>query len=110
MYNLLYSHRFGKKNDKFLKMPKKFQGENSKAVVARARKAEKAAAEKAIKEKAAEDAFWKEDDKLICKKLQRKVCIAYFSFITYFFLYRNKYFCLIFRESMETNIMKHYGN
>ncbi|KAL7637416.1 UNVERIFIED_CONTAM: hypothetical protein RMT77_012167 [Armadillidium vulgare] len=53
-------------------MPKKFQSENTKAVVARARKAEKAAAEKAEKEKAAEDALWKEDDKLICKKIQRK--------------------------------------
>lgn len=53
-------------------MPKKFQSENTKAVVAKARKAEKAATEKAEKEKAAEDAHWKEDDKLICKKIQRK--------------------------------------
>ena len=56
-------------------MPKKFQGENSKAVVAKARKAEKAAVEKAMKDKAAEDEFWRDDDKHVNKKLQRKVKI-----------------------------------
>ena len=54
-------------------MPKKFQGENTKAAIAKARKAEKAAEEKSRKEKEAEDAYWKEDDKLINKKMQRKV-------------------------------------
>lgn len=53
-------------------MPKKFKGENSKAVAAKARKAEAAAEEKAKKDKAIEDAYWQEDDKHIKKKLARK--------------------------------------
>ncbi|XP_045595122.1 coiled-coil domain-containing protein 124 [Procambarus clarkii] len=53
-------------------MPKKFQGENSKAAVAKARKAEAAAQEKLKKDKAEEEAFWDDDDKQIKKKLARK--------------------------------------
>ncbi|XP_063605839.1 coiled-coil domain-containing protein 124-like [Penaeus indicus] len=53
-------------------MPKKFKGENSKAVVARVRKAEKAAEEKAKKDKAIEDAYWEDDDKQAKKKMARK--------------------------------------
>lgn len=54
-------------------MPKKFQGENSKASAARARKAEVAAQEKARKAQAEEDEYWKDDDKHVNKKLARKV-------------------------------------
>ena len=53
-------------------MPKKFVGENSKAVVARARKEEKKKDEQSRKQKEAEDALWKDDDKLINRKTQRK--------------------------------------
>ncbi|XP_069944387.1 coiled-coil domain-containing protein 124 isoform X1 [Cherax quadricarinatus] len=53
-------------------MPKKFQGENSKAAVARARKAEAAAREKMKKDQAEEDALWSDNDKQIKKKLARK--------------------------------------
>ena len=54
-------------------MPKKFVGENSKAVVARARKAEALNEKLAAKQKAEEDAFWEDDNKQIKKKQQRKV-------------------------------------
>lgn len=54
-------------------MPKKFQGENSKASAARARKAEAAAQEKMKKEQAKEDAYWQDDDKHVNKKMARKV-------------------------------------
>ncbi|XP_069137520.1 coiled-coil domain-containing protein 124-like [Argopecten irradians] len=60
-------------------MPKKFKGENSKAVEAKARKAaaqhaEKEKKEKAKekKEKAMEDEYWRDDDKHNAKKMQRK--------------------------------------
>lgn len=53
-------------------MPKKFKGENSKAVVAKARKAEAAAEEKARKDKAIEDAYWEDNDKHVQKKQARK--------------------------------------
>ncbi|KAM6921223.1 coiled-coil domain-containing protein 124 [Xenentodon cancila] len=53
-------------------MPKKFQGENSKAVTARARKAEAKAAADARKKQEEEDAFWQETDKHVLKKEQRK--------------------------------------
>ncbi|BFZ01470.1 hypothetical protein BsWGS_04509 [Bradybaena similaris] len=53
-------------------MPKKFKGENSKAVEAKARKdaVKIAEAEKVEKEK--EDALWQDDDKHIARKQQRK--------------------------------------
>lgn len=53
-------------------MPKKFKGENSKAVVARARKSAAADAVKAKKEKEAEDAYWADDDKSVQRKQNRK--------------------------------------
>ncbi|KAE9552832.1 hypothetical protein FO519_003945 [Halicephalobus sp. NKZ332] len=53
-------------------MPKKFTGENSKAVEARARKAEVKHKQAEEKQKAREDAYWADDDKLIAKKQARK--------------------------------------
>ncbi|XP_028259780.1 coiled-coil domain-containing protein 124 [Parambassis ranga] len=53
-------------------MPKKFQGENSKAVTAKARKAEAKAVADARKKKEEEDALWQETDKHVLKKEQRK--------------------------------------
>jgi len=53
-------------------MPKKFAGENSKAVVARARKSEKLENEKAAKQKAADDALWADNDKNLAKKQKKK--------------------------------------
>ncbi|KAK4306984.1 hypothetical protein Pmani_021237 [Petrolisthes manimaculis] len=53
-------------------MPKKFQGENSKASIARARKAEAAAQEKLKKDQALEDAYWQDDNKQVNKKMARK--------------------------------------
>lgn len=53
-------------------MPKKFQGENSKAATAKARKAEAKAAADARKKKEEEDALWQETDKHVLKKEQRK--------------------------------------
>lgn len=53
-------------------MPKKFVGENSKAVVAKARKAAAKDAENAKKQKEIEDSLWKDDDKNLVKKQQRK--------------------------------------
>lgn len=54
-------------------MPKKFQGENTKAVAARARKADAKATERARQEQEKEDAHWADDDKQAAKKQQRKV-------------------------------------
>ncbi|XP_033120631.1 coiled-coil domain-containing protein 124-like [Anneissia japonica] len=53
-------------------MPKKFKGENSKAVIARARKEEARLLEKTRIEKEKEDEFWKDDDKHVAKKANRK--------------------------------------
>ncbi|XP_066500152.1 coiled-coil domain-containing protein 124 [Hoplias malabaricus] len=53
-------------------MPKKFQGENSKSAVARARKAEAKAVADARKQQELEDALWQENDKHVLKKEQRK--------------------------------------
>lgn len=54
-------------------MPKKFKGENSKAVEARARKAaaKEAAAEKKKQEE--EDEYWRDTDKHASRKQERKV-------------------------------------
>ena len=54
-------------------MPKKFTGENSKAVEARARKAEVRNRQADEKQKAKEDAYWADDDKLVARKQARKV-------------------------------------
>ncbi|XP_077390934.1 coiled-coil domain-containing protein 124 [Festucalex cinctus] len=53
-------------------MPKKFQGENSKAATARARKAEAKAVADARKKQEEDDALWQETDKHVLKKEQRK--------------------------------------
>lgn len=53
-------------------MPKKFKGENSKATVAKERKAAQQAEVQAKKQKEQEDAYWADDDKHVQKKLQRK--------------------------------------
>lgn len=53
-------------------MPKKLQGENSKAATARARKAEVKAVADARKKQQDEDALWQETDKHVLKKEQRK--------------------------------------
>lgn len=53
-------------------MPKKF-GTNTKAAEARERKEAAKIAERVKKEKAAEDALWKDDDKHVVRKQQRKV-------------------------------------
>ncbi|XP_078412347.1 coiled-coil domain-containing protein 124 isoform X2 [Cetorhinus maximus] len=54
-------------------MPKKFQGENSKSAAARARKAEQKAAADAKRQQELEDAYWKDDDKHVARKEQRKI-------------------------------------
>lgn len=55
-------------------MPKKFVGENSKAVAARARKAAAKEAETIKKVKEAEDKAWEDNDKQVLKKKQKQVC------------------------------------
>lgn len=54
-------------------MPKKFVGENSKAVAARARKAAAKEAETIKKALEAEDKAWQDDDKQLLKKKQKQV-------------------------------------
>lgn len=56
-------------------MPKKFQGENTKAVAARVRKTEAKVQEKTRIEQEKEEAYWVDDDKHANRKAQRKVCI-----------------------------------
>lgn len=56
-------------------MPKKFTGENSKAVAARVRKTAAKEAEAAKKQKAIDDAYWEDNDKNMLKKQARKVRI-----------------------------------
>ncbi len=54
-------------------MPKKFQGENSKASEAKARKDQVQREKQASKEKDDEDKLWQEDDKNVLRKIERKV-------------------------------------
>lgn len=54
-------------------MPKKFVGENSKAVAARARKAAAKEAENTRKAEEAEEKAWQDDDKQVLKKKQKQV-------------------------------------
>lgn len=56
-------------------MPKKFTGENSKAAAARAKKAAAKEADDSKKQKEIEDALWKDEDKQVLKKQQRKVSL-----------------------------------
>ncbi|NXB30210.1 CC124 protein, partial [Eulacestoma nigropectus] len=53
-------------------MPKKFQGENTKSAAARARRAEAKAAADARRQQELEDALWKDEDKHVLRKEQRK--------------------------------------
>uniref|UniRef100_A0A5S6QZ24 HMG box domain-containing protein n=1 Tax=Trichuris muris TaxID=70415 RepID=A0A5S6QZ24_TRIMR len=53
-------------------MPKKWAGENSKAAVARARKDEARKAELERKEKERLEEYWKDDDKLVARKMERR--------------------------------------
>ncbi|ESN98742.1 hypothetical protein HELRODRAFT_66455 [Helobdella robusta] len=53
-------------------MPKKFQGENSKAAEAKARKTAIKEEQDLKKKQQLEDEYWKDDDKHVMKKLQRK--------------------------------------
>ena len=54
-------------------MPKKFKGENTKAADARARKAAVREAEEEKRRKDEEDAAWRDDDKHVARKQDRKV-------------------------------------
>lgn len=62
-------------------MPKKFVGENSKAVVARARKAAAKEAESTRKALEAEDKAWQDDDKQLLKKKQKLVDVIFVQMI-----------------------------
>jgi len=53
-------------------MPKKFKGENTKAVEARARKSATADEKKRVEKEETEDAAWEDNDKGANKKAQRK--------------------------------------
>lgn len=53
-------------------MPKKFTSVNTKAVVAKARKAEAKELQNSKERQAVEDAYWQDDDKQVVKKQQRK--------------------------------------
>lgn len=59
-----------------INMPKKFAGENSKAVAARARKAAVKEAETIKKVKEAEDKEWEDNNKQVLKKKQKQVRIC----------------------------------
>ena len=54
-------------------MPKKFKGTNTKAEAARARKAAVKEASDTKKREEEENALWEENDKLVLRKLSRKV-------------------------------------
>ena len=54
-------------------MPKKFKGENSKAVSARERKAAVKEAADREKKQREEDEYWKDDSKQVMRKQERKV-------------------------------------
>lgn len=53
-------------------MPKKFKGENSKASVARERKAAQRESEEQERKKREEDEYWRDDDKHVTRKQGRK--------------------------------------
>ncbi|XP_002128730.2 coiled-coil domain-containing protein 124-like [Ciona intestinalis] len=53
-------------------MPKKFQGTNTKAVEARARKAAQQAEKQDLKKKQEEDLYWQDDNKINQRKQNRK--------------------------------------
>jgi hypothetical protein len=57
-------------------MPKKFVGENSKSVAARARKTAAKELENTRRQQQLEDEYWRDDDKHAARKQQRKVCVS----------------------------------
>ena len=57
----------------FYLMPKKWKGDNPKAVEARERKESKKQADLERKQREKEDAYWRDDDKQAQRKEQRKV-------------------------------------
>lgn len=59
-------------------MPKKWHGPSGKAAEALAKKHEQKTAEKERIQKEIEDEFWRDDDKNLQKKQQRKVFIGSF--------------------------------
>ena len=63
-------------------MPKKFAGENSKAVAARARKASAKADADDKKQKKAEDDYWQDDAKHVVKKQNKKVGVFFWCFVS----------------------------
>lgn len=67
-------------------MPKKFKGENSKAVEARERKMERKYAEEAKKKQQEEDKLWEDNDKHAGRKQQRKVRYSYI-FLFFIFIF-----------------------
>lgn len=71
-------------------MPKKFATENTKAVAARERKKQAKEVADTKKQKDIDDAYWKDDDKQLQKKQQRKVFLKkrpIFCLATLWFLY-----------------------
>ena len=56
-------------------MPKKFRSVNTKAEAARERKAASKHAIEEKKRQEEEDTYWRDDDKHVLRKLDRKVCI-----------------------------------
>lgn len=54
-------------------MPKKFVGENSKSAAARARKSAAKELEDTKRQQKLEEEYWKDDDKHVARKHQRKV-------------------------------------
>lgn len=58
-------------------MPKKFVGENSKAVAARQRKENEKLEKDQKMKKMIEDAEWDDNDDKLKKKQQKKVCIYF---------------------------------
>lgn len=53
-------------------MPKKFKGENSKAVEAKQKKSERLQSQQEEQERRKEDELWKDDDKALAKKRERR--------------------------------------
>lgn len=56
-------------------MPKKFRSVNTKAEAARERKATAKEAAEEKKRKEEEDSYWRDDDKHVTRKQDRKVCV-----------------------------------
>lgn len=86
-------------------MPKKFTGENSKAAAARARKEAIKKGEAERKKQAEEDEYWRDDDKGVLRKQQRKVSV--FGIISYQCCC-NLYVSLLERWSRKCDVAHEY--